>query len=453
MIQTILHRIFWIIVFMQGIFQLLEVSSVIYKVGMPLIIIILLAIQLMGKKGLNMPYIGIVFMLILITIISAINNSIGLFLYVYFFTFLILGYLYFVIIVNDNNIKRLKKILWTIIILYLIQIPVTIIKYFLIGQTEKGGIGTLSISGGSISTILPCFAIAIIFSLYYFKKDKKYILLIAAFFLFGIIGEKRAVILYIPFTIFMVYLISSIKSKSLLSHNSIKFFALVLFSAFMIFYLTVRLSPTLNPDNRIGGKFDFNYSTNYMMNYVDSTNKSFKEMRRKDSLIYFVSYLYKKDIITFLFGEGAGRLISTKYRTSGSDSNLMLDYYGIRYGGRTGFVWMYLQIGAFGILFYSLLIFKLFKFVWKNYKPNAMYLSFLVLTIIYILDFFTYSYVFFRQFYLSGVYFTIAALLYLDVKHEGFISKLIPNLTKAKHNRSHFHPQTYVCGIKKGSIK
>ena len=228
-------------------------------------------------------------------------------------------------------------------------------------------------------------------------------------------------------------MISFVKSKLLFSPKSIKSLALVLFSTVLVSYFTVRLSPALNPDNRIGGKFDFNYSINYMISYVDSTNKSFKEMRRIESLIYFATYLYKSDFITFLFGEGAGKLISTKYGTIGSDSNLMLYYYGVRYGGRTGFIWIFLQIGAFGVFFYWFLIYKLFKLAWRNYKSNAIYLSFIVLTIIYILDFFTYSFEFFKQFYLSGVYFTIAALIFLDVKHEGFISKLIPSLIKAKN--------------------
>ncbi len=52
---TLLHIIFWLLAFMQGIIQLLEISSSYYKVGMPLIIIILLAIELMENNKLNHP--------------------------------------------------------------------------------------------------------------------------------------------------------------------------------------------------------------------------------------------------------------------------------------------------------------------------------------------------------------------------------------------------------------
>ena len=428
MIQTVLHIIFWILVFMQGVFQLLEISSVYHKVGMPLIII-LLVIELMGKKRPNMPYFGIVSILTLITVLSAINNSISLFSYVYFLMYLILSYLYFIIIVNENNIRRLKKITWTIIMLYLIQIPAVIIKYFIIGQSEKGGIGTVSISGGSISTILSTFAIAYLFSLFYFKRDIKYLILIVGFFLFGIIGEKRAIIFYIPITIFLVFFIDKIMTKQFTTIQSFKLFFII-----VSFYLSVRLNPSLTPDNEMWGRFDLNYVINYSKEYNQSSKRNLKEISRMEGLIYFSTYLYRQDLITFLFGEGAGELISTKYGKYGSTPvNLMLENYGVRYGGRMGFVWMYLQIGALGVFFYWLIIYKLFKFVGKNYKPNAIYLSFLVITIIYILDFFTYSYEFFKQFYLSGVYFFIAALIILDVKHGNIINRIIPDIVNKKY--------------------
>ena len=108
------------------------------------------------------------------SILSAINANISLFSWIYFTIYLTQFYFYFIILINEDNYYIFKKIFNFIVTLYLIQIPAIWIKFFLIGQSEKGGIGTVSTEGGSISTILPLVAICFSISHYLFKREKKY---------------------------------------------------------------------------------------------------------------------------------------------------------------------------------------------------------------------------------------------------------------------------------------
>ena len=178
--------------------------------------------------------------------------------------------------------------------MFLLQIPASFIKYFLLGQSEKGGIGTLSLTGGSISAILPLFAIAYAFSAYLFNRKKIYLILILCFTMFGIIGAKRLIVLMIPIILLFTLFIFILKTKKININLIFKYVPIALLGGMFLFYLGVRLSPTLNPDHKMMGKFDMNYAINYTLNYASSSDKSFTEMRRSEGLKYFTKYLYDK---------------------------------------------------------------------------------------------------------------------------------------------------------------
>ena len=201
-----LHSLFWILSFTQGIFQLYKLPSAIYKVGIPIIVIVLIFLVFLKNKDLTLLFFKYVVLFIIITIISCVYWKVDYFLLVYFLLYTCINYFYFIILINENDARILNYIYKFIIALFLIQIPASIIKFILLGQSEKGGIGTLSIGAGSLSAILPLFAIAFLFSAYLFKNKKIYLLLILGFILFGIIGNKRVIAWMVPVLYFLLLL-------------------------------------------------------------------------------------------------------------------------------------------------------------------------------------------------------------------------------------------------------
>lgn len=334
--------------------------------------------------------------------------------------FILSPYFYFLIIVNETDSSVIGKVKQYIISYVLLQIPVGIFRFITEGQHE-GNAGTLTNDAGSISAILPAVVCAFLFSHYIFQKKNIYIILIICFILFGLIGEKRALFIFIPAVFLISYLIIFLKGKFHVNYSSIRMLSTIIVLVFLTFYSAIRLNPTLNPDDKIGGKFDIGYLIMYSQKYMSSESKSFSEMRRMDSLIYFKTYMLNQSILTMLFGDGPGKLISSKY--ADSYSNLMLKHYHIRYGGRMGSIWILLQIGYCGLIVYVFMFVNFAKFVWKINNFDSKSLAFILMTIIFFIDIIFYSTVFIRYFFIMGTYMFLFAILYRN-KYTDSVLKL-----------------------------
>ena len=398
-IRIFLHFILWSLVFLQGSIQVLSIPSVVYKVGIPITVILLLSITA-PKKIKRMPYLGHIFLIFILSLFSFVINSISFFNFIYFILYVTLPYFYFVVALNEPNEKVIKQIKKIITFYVLLQIPVVIYSFVLYGQFE-GNAGTLTNSAGSVSVIFPSIVTAYVFSLYIINKKVKYLIIILGFFLYGIIGEKRAVAIFLPIVIFLVYMLPFIKQRIYFNKKIVKVVLTVLVLSGFIFYWAIRLNPTLNKEGKIGGTFDYEYFVNYTEEYNRiGRDDRFSEMQRSEGFIHFFSYMLNNSKIHIIFGEGAGKLISSRYSKI-TDANLMLTHYNVRYGGRMGVIWMLLQIGFLGVAIYLSLFISYFKYVWKKRKFTSNDLTFLVLTVIFFLDTFFYSSVFIRYFYIN----------------------------------------------------
>ena len=111
-------------------------------------------------------------------------------------------YLLFLAVINlDFNEKSMKLLNNILIFLFIIQIPTAVVKLFIYGQGEAA-IGTYGTHGGGPSTVIPMIAVGFLFPFYFFYKPSKlYLFLAFSFIAFGIIGAKRAIILFVPITI------------------------------------------------------------------------------------------------------------------------------------------------------------------------------------------------------------------------------------------------------------
>ena len=145
-------------------------------------------------------------------------------------------------------------------------------------------------------------------------------------------------------------------------------------------------------------------------------------MRRREGLVYFSSMFLNNGPIKFFFGDGPGKLVESRFSI---ETGAMRKVYGIRYGGRMGFVWLLTQVGYGGALIYLYFFVSSFFCVKRNFKAHPLYLGFLVLILVFFLDTIVYSSTFIICEYAKGLIFFIFALLYKDIKSKGLFLKKI----------------------------
>jgi hypothetical protein len=409
-----LHYLLFSLVFTQGLVEYFELPSYIYKVGVPLLIILMLGKKLLNNEVKKVPFSMFIGIFIIVSILSYLNSPTGLISLVYFVVYTTFPYLYFVVLVNSNEEEEFNGVSTYLTFLILFQIPVSFYKYLIMGQGEHGLIGTLSTKSGSLSTIFPLFAISFIFARFLFEQRKIYLLYILGFILMGIIGAKRAIGLYVPLIMVIIYIAYKIKEGSLLFLGTILNLFLVVISGLFFFYLTVRLNPTLNPDKRMWGRFDLQYVMEFSSKYV-TKSQSKQELQRIAALHYFTNYLIKKGSTELFIGEGSGKLVESKLK---SQEGSMLRQYGVRYGGRTSFIWLWMQTGIIGVGLYILLIISFLYYVFRNYNFTYISLGLIGCVVVYLFDFLTYSNTFLKEFSISIPFYYIMALHYLAVDNE-----------------------------------
>jgi hypothetical protein len=401
-----LHYLLFTLVFFQGLLELFRLPSFIYKIGVPLIILVLLGKKLLTRDIKKFPFYPVIIAFFLVTLLSYINAGLDPLSYVYFIVYTIFPYLYFVVVVNSTEEEEFSRISRYIVFLVLLQIPVSIVKFIVMGQSEQGLIGTLSTVGGSISTIFPLFAISFIFAKTLHERNWKYIIYIVGFIFMGLVGAKRAIGFYAPVIMVLIYLIYQYKEKSLFTISTFSNLMVISVIGAIFFYFSIRLNPSLNPENKIWGSFNLKFVRGYVVSY-NTRDYSKTELQRVAAFRYFTRYLFQKKGTSLLIGEGPGKLVESKLK---SDSGTMLKQYGVRYGGRTSFIWLWLQTGILGTTLYIGLILFIMFYLFKNYNYTWINLGLLGSVLVYLFDIFSYSNSFLKEFCLSIPFYFVLAL-------------------------------------------
>jgi hypothetical protein len=409
-----LHYLLFTLVFTQGLVEYFKLPSYIYKVGVPFIIVVLISIKLFANEIKRLPFLFFAGIFIIISFISYLNSTVDKLSFIYFMVYTIFPYLYFIVLVNSDEEEEFSGVSNYLIFLILLQIPVSIIKYILLGQGEHGLIGTISTKAGSLSTIFPLFAISFLFAKYLFENRKIYMLYIIGFVLMGIIGEKRAIGIYTPLIMVVIYIVYKLKEGSLLYYGTLLNLFMVVLLGLMFFYITVRLNPGFNPDKKVWGRFDMIYVMEFTSKYVNKAPNK-QELQRVAALQYFTHYLIKRGGIELMVGEGSGKLVESKLKSEGGT---MMQQYGVRYGGRTSFVWLWLQTGILGVGTYLIFLLGMLFYLFRNYSNTYINLGLIGGVIIYLVDFLTYSNVFLKEFSIIVPFYFIMALHYNQVNDE-----------------------------------
>jgi len=390
-----------ILSFLKGLLALVGISETISQLAIEVLILFLFINSLfhvVSNGKILAPGFLINLFLILAILISFFLtdvNKIQMVLFIRnFFIYYIFFYSLFNLYLEDIHKEKIKQL---IIYLFSLQVVASWIKLFLIGKAENF-IGTISISEGSIATIMPLFAIVYLLSNYLVYKKIKYIYLMILFVGIGLISNKMGIIFYIGLLyIFLIYIynktgwfIINITFMKKILINSIYF--IILFSLF------VSLNPRANPEGIVGGSVDIEYLVAYSKDYQTlNTRKSIgiEGDGRFDAPFVALDRMTSSGFINTIFGFGPGELVKSSYTKY---KKPLLDKYKIGYGGRIGFVWVMMQIGIIGVIIFLSFHIFLYIRVKEIYDKNIfndehqVYLmTFLGLSVVYFLDFFSYS--------------------------------------------------------------
>lgn len=389
----------FILAFTKGIPQLLGFPETIIQLFIELLIFILFINSLFfivkrGKiKGPGLLVNLYLFTIIFISFIFTNVNTLQLILFIRKFA---VYYVFFYALFNINLSSIYKeRLIKLIIILFIIQIPAAIVKLLIVGRLEKI-IGTMSILEGSLAAIMPLMAISYLIAKYLYYKQNKYIVGIVLFLGVGLTSGKKALIFYIIVLFFyMAYMYARPKYFIPKAVFMKKLFAVLVFIS-ILFPLSITLNPTLNPEHKYGGSIDFEYLDRFIIKYQTLDQKTGVEGDgRFDAPFVAFDRLYDGGIVNILFGFGPGEIIKSSFTPY---KKPLLEKYNIGYGGRIGLVWIIMQIGFVGMIVFLSFHLILFKKVWNIYKVKKMNKNFRVLvltvlgfSVIYFLDYFTYS--------------------------------------------------------------
>lgn len=168
--------------------------------------------------------------------------------------------LYFIVkqIIYNGKGNQLLSLFYDI---GLMQIIISVFKMFAIGWQMEGLVGSFTVIGGAQGTTIP---ILWFINLWYYRKgqlgkwDWLYVL---GLLLVGFTSGKRAVMFILPVVVaaFMIYV-----PKLRLKGSTI---VMTILLVPLLLYCGVRLTPTLNPEHKIWGSFDWEYAMGYAETY------------------------------------------------------------------------------------------------------------------------------------------------------------------------------------------
>ncbi|HPD58027.1 MAG TPA: hypothetical protein PKW17_12355 [Smithellaceae bacterium] len=350
----------------------------------------------------NWPYlVGFVFICLVSYFINPVNFiQLLLFLRKYLL-FIVLFILFYNIKLSDKDRENLLKF---IILLFLTQIIVNIVKFPFIGRTEPY-IGTMSILGGSTTAIFSLVGISFAFSAYLYTRSIKYILLLFGFFIFSIIGAKRGHMFFVPFLLVAQYILYVRMLNVGIFRNLLMRTPVILIMVALIIYIGIVFTPSLNPEGVIGGSFDPSYTIEYIDTYLNPgrTVQGVKYFGRGEAPLAVYRLLSNSGLLASLIGLGPGDIIMSRYTIpyeAGFPEEMIAGMkYNIGYGSRTGLLFTAMQIGILGALFYFFFVFKVFSsFFNKRCYSNDVPVKKQIIALglsgflgIFVFDYFAYS--------------------------------------------------------------
>jgi len=266
-----------LLIFWEGLFQYIgnKTNTAIYDIYK--IVVVLIAVGLSWSniskfKLKNDRYINLLFFLFsasfwityflyggnIITILSQYLYKYGLILFLYHY--------FKDIEINKPKGLYVGKILLTVL---LIQVSLSVVKVLFIGiqaniDVYEPIVGSISAKGAGTAVVVPIMALIFYWTLKNRKFEKIDWCIALSFIIIAFASAKRQPIVFFPL---ILYLLFSYVQKGLRVSALVKFLPIVI----LLFIVGVKLNPSFNPDNKVWGRFDIGYITNYSSKYYFGT--------------------------------------------------------------------------------------------------------------------------------------------------------------------------------------
>lgn len=246
--------------------------------------------------------------------------------------------------------------------LILMQIVITLVKIVLLrGHWWEGLVGTFgSVRGGGAGTAFPVVALCWLAINTNMKltgwKSWGFIVGLLAI---GIMTGKRAVIILFP----VMFLLLGMWVAKRKYPKQVMY--IVILSPLLL-YFGLRLTPSLNPENKVWGSFDPDYAWNYAMDYSfgeeDKTGERGVGHGRVGANLLLWQMITDTDHYTTQswFGYGVKRIYAADYELYRD-----VDYnFGVNHrGSLTGVFMLYIAIGLIGVILFMIYYYCLFLLI------------------------------------------------------------------------------------------
>lgn len=408
-------------VFVKGILVLIEVpDSLIHYTIQYFIIIFFISVILnatSNNRKILMPGLKVFTSYTLIVFLSIILNNSPWINSFSFYRHTLDAYLIFLAVLNlPLSELRIFKINKLIFYLFLVQIAASVVKFMTVGVQEQI-IGTVAATAGTYSTIIPLIAISFLFILYlFYQKRSIYLWLTLGFLFMGWVGNKRAIYIFLPIVLFIIFLIylKENKQKVFAFTKNIKVIIIILIFSLLVIYFGVKYTSTLNPQNIVGGSFDVDFISEYLFDYNFGSPSGGGEYggRGGGTIVVYNALINAGNIITPLFGFGPDILIDVS-RYEGSK---LFNFRFEKLIG-TGLFYFLLSVGFLGSLALMLFYFWFGKHAYKilQYRLNSYYkavvIGVIIITTIFFIDFIFYSRTFAHSTVINLVYFYLLGII------------------------------------------
>ncbi len=269
-----------------------------------------------------------------------------------------------------NGYKSYDTINRLFVALCVSQFIASIIKFFIVGICEPY-IGSMSSHAGGVTTYFSLIGFTMALIYYFFTKSKKAIWMMVGFIIFGLIGEKRALVFMMPVSYFICLFVYSMYTKQ---YNN--FFRKTMWGILLmpiLFYVMCRVHPSFNPEREVWGEFDLEYILDYTDRY--STGEMWQEqdegagnIGRSKAVAYFHNQIFNDDWQHILLGYGSGTLIQSGFNNiiGGDIQDYSIRRWGIGYSMGIGYLTLLAQVGIVGVVSYFLIYICLIRFLYRK---------------------------------------------------------------------------------------
>jgi len=394
-------NIFIVLVFLSGFFEYLpNMIDNVYKIFVLLFAVILLFKEKGGLFEYNTKIIIIFFAFAAQSInffSSSFINDISFIRIIAQYLTRYLSTLIFLLLVYKiarNNPNRLIKIRDFIIELFILQGLFSLLKMIMFGLGESL-VGSIQFNGGNTVNVLPLIALGLFFHKKGIKlKGSLWFLIVIA--LVPLASTKRSIWFYLPVYLFLMFYYVNKNRIKFRFDKSVPIFMLLI----TLFVVTVKLTPSLNPDKKMWGSFDLEYVYNYSYGYIFGKPTATRSTGRASNVEFALQSINYDNIgVEHLLGVGFDEYRTKSYEEFdaerfgvGSKGSLSMFSQDLFFLGLFGMITTVLyQLSVLSLISFRRMLWVYIFFVFLEYLiyynnffgDNALILGFFVLIMLY----------------------------------------------------------------------